>query len=133
MTEPEFLTLAEVLEIHKDLIEAHGGSDGIRDLALLESALAVPQAAFGGTYLHAAPFDMAAAYAFHIAQNQPFVDGNKRTALAAALVFLELNGVSLRDPKGRLYQAMMDVSARTFDKKGLAALFAALSSVRFKR
>lgn len=127
MTEPEFLTLAEVLEIHKDLIEAHGGSDGIRDLALLESALAVPQAAFGGTFLHALPFEMAAAYAFHIAENQPFVDGNKRTALAAALVFLEINGVDLRDPKGRLYQAMMDVGARRLDKNGLAALLSALS------
>lgn len=127
MTEPEFLTLAEVLEIHKSQIEAHGGSHGIRDLGLLESALAVPQASFGGTYLHAAPFEMAAAYAFHIAENQPFVDGNKRTALATALVFLELNGVDLRDPKGRLYQAMMDVAARRLDKKGLAALLSALS------
>lgn len=127
MTEPEFLTLAEVLDVHKFQIEAHGGSHGVRDLGLLESALAVPQASFGGTFLHDAPFEMAAAYAFHIAENQPFVDGNKRTALATALVFLELNGVDLRDPKGRLYQAMMDVSARRLDKKGLTALLSALS------
>ncbi len=131
MTEPEFLTLSEVLEIHKAQIEAHGGSDGVRDLGLLESALAVPQASFGGAFLHAAPFEMAAAYAFHIAENQPFVDGNKRTALAAALIFLELNGVTLRDPKGLLYQAMIDARAR--DKKGLAALLASLSRPRRKR
>lgn len=127
MTEPEFLTLAEVLEIHGSQIDAHGGSHGIRDRGLLESALAVPQAGFGGMFLHDGLFEMAAAYAFHIAENQPFVDGNKRTALAAALVFLELNGVELRDSNGRLYQAMIDVSSRKLDKQGLAALLAALS------
>ena len=63
---------------------------------------------------------MAAAYAFHIAENQPFLDGNKRTALASALVFLELNGFSVPDPQGELYEAMMAISARTLDKAGLS-------------
>ena len=70
---------------------------------------------------------MAAAYAFHIAQNQPFVDGNKRAGLAAALVFLDLNGHSVADPKGRLYEALLDIADRKLDKAGLAALLAELA------
>jgi death-on-curing protein len=70
---------------------------------------------------------MAAAYAYHIAENQPFVDGNKRTGLAAALVFLALNGVEIEDPKGRLYDAMMGISARKLSKEGLAKLLGELA------
>jgi death-on-curing protein len=65
---------------------------------------------------------MAAAYAFHIAQNQAFVDGNKRTGLLSALVFLDLTGIIISDPEGRLYQAMIDIAERTLDKSGLALL-----------
>ena len=65
---------------------------------------------------------MAAAYACHIAENQPFIDGNKRTALDSALTFLELCGVSINDPKGKLCQAMIDISSRRFTKEGLEAL-----------
>lgn len=61
---------------------------------------------------------MAAAYAFHIAENQPFVDGNKRTALNAALVFLDLNGFIVHDPEGRLHDAMIAISSRALDKRG---------------
>jgi death-on-curing protein len=71
---------------------------------------------------------MAAAYAFHIAQNQPFVDGNKRTGLLAAIVFLDLNGIELADPEGRLYDAMVGIAERRIDNGGLAALFATLAS-----
>ena len=98
-----FLTLAEAVEIHFDQIKRYGGQCGIRDMGLLESSLAMPEAAFGGEFLHRSIFEMAAAYAFHICRNHPFVDGNKRTALACTLVFLELNGLSLPDPEGRLY------------------------------
>jgi death-on-curing protein len=70
---------------------------------------------------------MAAAYAFHIAQNQPFIDGNKRTGLAAALVFLDLNGVNVEDPEGRLYSGMIDIADRRLDKTGLAALLRELT------
>ena len=70
---------------------------------------------------------MAAAYAYHLAENQPFVDGNKRTGLAAALVFLALNDIEIEDPKGRLYGAMMDISARKLSKEGFAALLSALA------
>jgi death on curing protein len=87
MTEPEFLTVDDVLLIHDEQLEAYGGIQGIRDNGLLESAAMMPQASFGGEYLHQNLFEMAAAYAFHIAENQPFLDGNKRTALVSALVF----------------------------------------------
>lgn len=70
---------------------------------------------------------MAAAYAYHIAENQPFVDGNKRTGLAAALVSLALNDVEIEDPKGRLYKAMMDIAARKLSIEGLAALLGELA------
>src|SRR5512143_1409321 len=100
MAEIIFLTLAEVIEIHADQITRYGGSHGIRDMDLLSSAVAMSSASFGGKFLHADIFEMAAAYAFHIAQNHPFIDGNKRAALASALVFLELNGVSISGLSG---------------------------------
>ena len=71
---------------------------------------------------------MAAAYAFHIAENQPFVDGNKRTALASALLFLDFNEIEIDDPSGCLFQPMIDVSARKLDKPGLAKVFQSLAS-----
>ena len=76
---PIFLCLGEVVEIPRDQIERYGGSPGIRDLGLLQSALAMPAAGFGGRYLHTDLFEMSAAYLFHITQNHPFADGNKRT------------------------------------------------------
>ena len=90
---PTFLSLGEVLEIHRDQINRYGGDPGIRDLGLLQSALAMPAAGFGGRYLHGDLYEMAAAYLFHIVQNHPFVDGNKRTGAVAALIFLALNDV----------------------------------------
>ncbi|HHY92413.1 MAG TPA: type II toxin-antitoxin system death-on-curing family toxin [Firmicutes bacterium] len=121
-----FLTLAEVVTVHQDQIERYGGAPGIRDWALLNYALAVPEASFGGAYLHTDLSAMAAAYAFHLAQNHPFVDGNKRTALACALVFLELNGVTVRDPEGRLYGAMMQVAKGEMDNSTLTLIFSKL-------
>jgi death on curing protein len=117
-----FLTLAEVIEIHTDQIERYGGSSGVRDINLLSSAVAMPYASFQSQFLHADIFEMAAAYAFHISQNHPFVDGNKRTALATALVFLELNGISLADPEEKLYDAMISLASGNIDKAGLAAI-----------
>jgi death on curing protein len=127
VNEPAFLTLAEVLDIHRLQIEEFGGARGLRDLGLLESALAVPQASFGGELLHGSLFEMAAAYAYHIVENQPFLDGNKRTALAAALVFLDLNGFAVEEPKGELYDLMMDIAAKRLDKKGLVEVFGKLA------
>jgi len=73
---PTFLDVDDVLALHEAQMERFGGADGVRDQGLLESAVAQPQASFGGQYVHADLFTMAAAYAFHIAENQPFVDGN---------------------------------------------------------
>jgi death-on-curing protein len=125
--DPNFLTVEEVLGLHDDQLRLFGGSSGLRDRWALESAVAVPTSTFDGAYLHQDLFHMAAAYAFHIAENQPFVDGNKRTGLNAALVFLDLNGWVVTDPQMRLYDAMLALSARQLDKNGLASLFRALS------
>ncbi|MBI5787983.1 MAG: type II toxin-antitoxin system death-on-curing family toxin [Candidatus Schekmanbacteria bacterium] len=126
MPEIIFLTLAEAVEIHSNQIKLYGGHDGIQNMRLLESAVAMPYASFGDELLHRDIFEMAAAYAYHICQNHPFVDGNKRAALACALVFLELNGISLLDPEDLLYSAMMDVALGKLDKKKLAELFSKL-------
>jgi len=93
--EIRFLTLDEVIEIHQEMIDRYGGSAGIRDQGLLESAVASPQAGFGGRYLYVDVFEMAAAYLFHITMNHPFIDGNKRAGATAAFVFLKLNNRTL--------------------------------------
>lgn len=103
MKEPVFLTLAEVVDLHRRLIDEYGGAPGIRDLGLLEAALAVPQATFGGQYLHGSVFEMAAAYLYHLCRDHPFVDGNKRVSLAATLVFLSLNGTETEGIEEALY------------------------------
>jgi death on curing protein len=119
---PDFLSLEDVLEIHQMQLERYGGSDGIRSMPLLESAIAMPEATFDGQFLHHDLFEMAAAYAYHIAENQPFIDGNKRTGLACALVFLEINGIEINDSEGKLYQAMIDIANKKIDKKDFAEI-----------
>ena len=116
--EPEFLTLEDVLFLHTEQLRRHGGSAGIRDQGGLESAVAMPQSNFGGEWAHPDLYQMAAAYAFHIAESQAFVDGNKRAALAAALVFLELNGITVADPQGVLFQAMIAFATKKLNKPG---------------
>jgi len=126
MKPPIFLTLAEVIDIHSNQIELYGGQKGVRDFGLLQSTLAQPEASFAGQWLHEDIFLMTAAYAFHICQNHPFFDGNKRTALASALVFLELNGISLDDPKGRLLAAMLNIAKGTMNKQQFAQILKGL-------
>jgi len=121
-----FLTLAEVVEIHMDQIKRYGGRAGIRDIGLLSSAVSLPQATFRGQLLHKDIHHIAAAYAFHISQNHPFIDGNKRTALASALVFLELNGISISDPEGTLYDAMMKLASGKLSKEEFAEILKSL-------
>jgi death-on-curing protein len=94
---PLHLTAAAVEAIHAEVLAAHGGSPGLRDRALMESAVAAPQATYGGKALLNDTVEIAAGYLFYLCSNHPFVDGNKRTALAACLVFLEANG-RLPDP-----------------------------------
>ena len=117
-----FLTLAEVIEIYNDQIQRYGGSVGVRDMNLLSSAIAMPYASFSGKFLYDDIYEMASAYAFHISQNHPFIDGNKRTALASALVFLEMNGVSISDTQEKLYDAMMILAIGEMSKKEFAAI-----------
>lgn len=126
MAAPLFLTLAEVIDVHADQIARYGGQGGLRDVGLLASALAQPEASFAGEWLHKGLQEMAAAYVYHLCQNHPFVDGNKRTALACALVFLELNGVGILDPKGLLKDAMLAVASGKMSKTELAAVFHSL-------
>ena len=125
--DPLFLSVEEVLEIQLQMLQTHGGQPGIRERSALESAVGVPNQTFGGDFVHVGLFAMGAAYAFHIAENQPFVAGNKRTGLAAALTFLRLNGVSIVDPTGRLYGAMIALATHELDKPGLAKLLSELA------
>lgn len=127
MKTPRFLTLAEVNEIHQNQIRLYGGNHGTRDLGLLQSAIAQPEASFQAAWLHNSLFEMAAAYAFHICKNHPFIDGNKRAALASALVFLELNQIEILDKRGDLFEAMLNIAEGRMDKKTLAKLFKNLS------
>ena len=124
----DFITLAEVIEIHKNQISLYGGQEGIRDINLLSSALALPKSTFDGEYLYKNIFEMAAAYAYHICQNHPFIDGNKRVALVTALVFLEFNGIDINDPKGLLYDAMMNISKGEVGKKQIEEIFRKLAN-----
>ena len=120
------MQLADVVRIHVDQIERYGGPAGIRDLGLLQSAIAMPQASFDGEWLHRDLFEMAAAYAFHVSRNHAFTDSNKRTGLACALVFLEINGISIQDTEAQLYRTMVDVASGDLDKLRLAQVFRAL-------
>ncbi len=126
MKQITFLTLAEVVEIHADQIERYGGADGIRDINLLSSAVAMPYASSSGNFLHNDIFEMAAAYAYHISRNHPLIDGNKRTALASALVFLELNGISIIDPEEKLYKSMISLAAGKLNKAEFADILRSL-------
>jgi len=121
--DPVFLTLGEVIEIHRDQIERYGGDPGIRDLGLLQSALAIPAAGFGGRYLHTDLFEMAAAYLFHITQNHPFIDGNKRTGAVASLVFLSLNGVEVEADEEEFERIVLGVAEGKIDKASVAKFF----------
>jgi death on curing protein len=118
-----FLTLDEVLAIHGHQIARYGGSPGIRDRGLLESALAMPEATFRGEYLHGTLAEQAAAYLFHLAKSHPFVDGNKRVALACALVFLRLNGVRVRASDDELVGLVLTVIAGDASKADVAVFF----------
>ena len=120
MKEPIFLNLSEVLEIHQDQIERYGGSVGIRDLELLKSALGMPAVTYGGEFLHSNLFEMASSYLFHIINNHPFVDGNKRTGTVAALVFLEFNGYSFNASENELAKTVLSVAKGELNNAGLA-------------
>ncbi len=110
MREPTFLTLDEVLALQADQIDRYGGSKGLRDLGLLESAVAAPRATYGDALLHPTLPEMAAAYLFHLVQNHPFVDGNKRVGLATAIAFLGLNDLWLDAEEDELVALVLGVA-----------------------
>lgn len=120
-----FLGLDEVIALHAEQIERYGGSLGVRDLGLLESAVASPEASFGGEYLHATPPEMAAAYLFHLSQNHPFVDGNKRVAAAAMIMFVYLNDRDLECSEDELVELTLGVASGTRTKADAAVFLAA--------
>jgi len=124
----KFLSLSEVLLIHENQIDLYGGSPGTRDIKLLISAISMPEGQFSGEYFHRDLFEMAAAYIFHISQNHPFVDGNKRTALATALVFLDLNGIEINDPEEKLFIMMIEVASGKLNKEKIADILKQLAS-----
>jgi death on curing protein len=111
------LDLDTVLEIHASVIEEFGGSGGIREKALLESAVAAPQASFGGTSVYADLTEIGAAYLFFLCRNHPFIDGNKRVALASCLVFLRLNGLEPAPDSQAWEDLTLDVASSKLDRE----------------
>lgn len=123
MDEPIFLTTEEVVALHDMQLHSFGGLAGVRDSALLESAVAMPQAGFGGQYVHGDVYEMAAAYLFHLVKNHPFADGNKRVGFHAAYVFLRMNGVRLSIPDNDAYDLVIATAEGRVDKEQLASAF----------
>jgi len=112
-----YLTVEVVQEIHTEAIGQFGGSAGIRELALLESAVAAPQASFGGKSVYTDVAEVAAAYLFFLCRNHPFVDGNKRAALGSCIVFLRLNGVEPQSDSPAWEDLTLDVAASRIDRE----------------
>ncbi|MFO0295241.1 MAG: type II toxin-antitoxin system death-on-curing family toxin [Rhodospirillales bacterium] len=125
------LSVSAVLAIHREVLAAHGGGAGVRDQTLLESAVAAPQATYGGVPVMSDTLEVAAAYLFYICRNHPFVDGNKRTALASCLVFMERNGLLASNAPGLAdidaWEALvLDVAASRLDRDATTARLRAL-------
>ena len=118
-----FLTFETVLEQQELQLALYGGTAGLRDPGLLDSALAQPKATFGGQFLHADLFQMAAAYLFHLVQNHAFLDGNKRIATAAALLFLEINDLVVEVPDDALIGLVLETAQGNRSKQEIADFF----------
>jgi death on curing protein len=125
--QPNFLDMDRVLRIPLSLIEHYGGMEGVRDVGLLNSALAMPQASFGGQLLHKDLFEMAAAYLFHVVQNHPFMDWNKRTGAAAAIIFLAMNDIEIQADEEGLVDLTMAVAQGKIDKPQISDFFRKLA------
>jgi death on curing protein len=121
--EPTFLTLQDIIAVHCDQIARYGGSEGVRDWGLLQSAIAMPAASFGGRFLHSDICEMAAARPFHIVQNHPFIDGNKTGGAAAAYVFLALNNVRLTADEDAYADLVLSVARSETPKSQVAEFF----------
>lgn len=119
----KFLFAEEVIEAHTRIIQLYGGLDGIRDMGLLISAIEMPKASFSGEFLHVTIFDKAAAYLFHIVCNHPFLDGNKRTAAAATLTFLEMNEIELEFDEKEFEELVVKTATGKSDKEEISQFF----------
>lgn len=119
MKHPVFLSIEDVIIIHENTIKSEGGKGGVRDYPLLESANMIPQQQFGGHYLHEDLPAMAAAYMYHISQNHLFYDGNKRTGVMAAFVFLDINHLRLTAANQKLERVVMGVAGGKISKSEL--------------
>ncbi len=129
-SQPIFLTLADVMEIHSYQLEHFGGSPGVRDINLLKSAVAMPEMSFGGVMLHKDIYEMASAYLFHIAENHPFIDGNKRTGAMTSVVFLDINGIDFNSSDEDFTQMVLAVASGNMQKGEIAAFFRSHCSKR---
>ena len=123
MDNPRFLEFDHVVRIHLSVIERYGGSHGVRDTGLLQSAIAMPRASFGDQRLHGDLFEMAAAYLYHIVRNHPFIDGNKRTGAASAIVFLAMNDIEIEADEDGLVELTLGVASGRIDKPEIAEFF----------
>lgn len=125
-----FLTKDFILQTHSKLILLFGGTDGVRDHGLLDSALAQPSASFAGQLLHQTVWDAAAAYGFHLAKNHPFLDGNKRTAAVAMGTFLLRNGQRLTATEADFYVLVCAVAGGDCSKEQLSTWLQANTTSR---
>jgi len=121
--DPVFLTVEHILAIHERVIVEFGGTRAVRDRGLLESAAMIPAARYGGAFLHVGLSVMAAAYLFHLCRNHPFADGNKRTALASAELFLLLNDHELTAPNRRVESLVLGVAEGSISKDSTVSFF----------
>lgn len=120
-----FVSVSDAIMIHRRMVDEFGGDPSLRDRGLLESALAMPKAMFGGDYLHADLPSMAAAYHYHLCANHPFIDGNKRVAVAVAEVFLRANGLQLDTTDDEIVELTLGVASGTIGKLEVTNLYAA--------
>ena len=117
---PIFLTLDEVLSLHEEQLQLFGGSAGIRQIDLLQSAMGNVEATFGEIFLHETIFEMAAAYLYGICRSHPFVDGNKRTAVVATLTFLGMNDSVVDADEDEFYDLVIGVAEGRVSKAAVA-------------
>ncbi len=119
LNEPIFLEIEEILAFHKVQISVFGGSYGIRDISLLESAIAMPKASFGSQYLHQDISEMAAAYLYHIIKNHAFVDGNKRIGVLVMIAFLKINNYTFVANQKEVFELATNVASSKLSKEEL--------------
>lgn len=131
MKDVVFIEKEHIFRLHKLAIGNYGGAEEIRDEGLIDSAIAQPMQTFGGEYLHSTIHEMAAAYFYHISQNQGFADGNKRTGFLALFAFLRLNGYDLTIPDNYLWPVLLSVVRNEKDKNELAEFLVQHSVKRF--